>query len=167
MSKTLFGPLSEFQRVMDLMDRSMGQLWMEGIARSDDKASAYTLPIDVWQKGTSLFIRAAVPGVKPEDLNIQFHNGTLTLSGETKRVAELDEDARVWRSEYVHGQFSRSVRLPENVIDENIEATFDNGFVTVAIPLLQQEKTAKKIPVKSIVMGDHPALEQVATSESS
>ncbi len=167
MSKTLFGPLSEFQRVMDLMDRSMGQLWMEGTARNEDRVPVYTLPIDVWQKGASLFIRAAVPGVRPEDLDIQFHNGTLTLSGETKRVAESEEDARVWRSEYVHGQFCRSVRLPENVIDENIEATFDNGFVTIAIPLLQQEKLAKKIQVKSLTKIEQPAIAQNATPETS
>lgn len=155
---TFNSPLSEFQRVMDLMDRTFGQWIGEGGNRTTE-AAHHTLPIDVWQKGAELFVRAAVPGVAPEELEIQFQDGMLTIAGETKRAVQSDNDARVWRREYTHGKFSRTVRLPENVIDEKIEAAFDNGFVTITIPLMVQERKSLKIPVKAIGQHDTKALE--------
>lgn len=162
---TLYGPLSEFQRVMDLMDRTFGQINAENGSRTTEP-TAHTLPIDVWQKGTNLFIRAAVPGIAPEELEIQFQDGALTISGETKNVATSDEDARVWRREYAHGKFSRTVRLPDNVIDENIGATFEHGYVTVTIPLMVHERKSLKIPVKSIVQAEAKALESSSTEQA-
>ncbi len=166
MYQTLLSPLSEIQRVFDMMDRTIGQLGSEGNSQRNGLSVSYTLPIDVWQNGATIFVRAAVPGISPESLELQFQDGVLTLSGETSLPGEHEEGVRIWRREYACGRFSRSVRLPENVIDEKIEAKFENGFVTVSVPLLIQERKAIKIPLQSGNTGGQKALSENNRDES-
>lgn len=166
MFNTLLSPLSDVQRIFDMMDRTIGQLGTEGTSNRFAANTAFTLPIDVWQNGATLFVRAAVPGVSPENLDIQFQDGVLTIGGETILPKEHGESTRVWRREYAYGKFSRSVRLPDNVIDEKIQAKFDNGFMTISIPLLVQERRSLKIPLQVETSTEQKALDASINAEA-
>ena len=145
MYKTLVNPISEMQQMFDLMDRVFVNN-QHVSRRSED--SALTLPVDIWEKDNAFFVRAAVPGIKPEELDITVEDGILTLRGETRNDSAT-EDSRVWRSEYSYGSFVRSLRLPENVSLDTIDASFDNGFVTIVVPKVAEQKKSLKVPVRT------------------
>lgn len=106
------------------------------------------LPVDITERDNVLRVKAAIPGVSPENLDVTIDNRILTIKGQFEKSDE-DENTRVYRREYSYGEFKRSIRLPENIQAEKVEATFKNGFVTISIPLHVEEKPgAIRIPVK-------------------
>jgi len=164
MFRTLLNPMSELQQMIDSMDRAFNSVRSE--VRSTGQSSEMILPVDIWQKDNSVFIRAAVPGVSKEDLDIQVADHILTISGETKHEALQDEKANFWRREYALGRFRRSIRLPDFAIAEKVEATFENGFVTISVPLAIQSPKVVQVPIRSSIEGTTGALEQHAESSS-
>jgi len=104
--------------------------------------------IEIAQRGNTIEIRADVPGLKREDLNVEIRDNALCISGERRSETERQEGS-VYRSERSYGRFSRSVPLPENVNLENIDATFENGVLTVRIeaPGLER-KQARQIEIR-------------------
>lgn len=155
MLRSMLSPKSD-QNVFDLMDR----FFTFDSPRAAE--STYALPVDIWQKDSIIHVRAAVPGVRPEELDVRFEDGTLTLTGETRNEAVTDAKAQVWRREYSYGRFERSIRLPENAVADKIEASFENGFVTVSVPLQEEPRKAFRVPVKGISQSTAPSLEESA-----
>jgi HSP20 family protein len=158
MFKTLLSPMSELQQMIDSMDRAFNTVRSE--PRPTFQNSEMILPVDIWQKDNTVFIRAAVPGVAKEDLDIQVAEHILTISGETKHEALQDDKANFWRREYALGRFRRSIRLPDFAISEKIEASFKNGFVTISVPLAIQSPKVVQVPIRSSIEGTTGALEQ-------
>lgn len=109
------------------------------------------LPLDVYEKDGVLNVRAAMPGVAPENVEISMEDNVLTISGENHSSHE-DKESKIYRRENVYGQFRRSVRLSEEFDAARANAQFKNGMVTVTIP---RSETAKpkvfRIPVTSTV----------------
>src|SRR6476659_705389 len=118
MFKTFLSSASELQQMIDFMDRAVGLTWSESTPRTRD--IVYNLPVDIWEKNDTYYIRAAVPGVKPENVEITIQNDVLTLKGEIRHEWEGDKDAKFWRLEYTYGKFGRSIRLPEHVKTDQI-----------------------------------------------
>ena len=107
------------------------------------------LPIDVTERDGKLFIKAAVPGVDPNELQVTVENNVLSIRGESRQEAS-NEHEKVYRREVSYGSFSRSIRLPERLDLNGIEASFDRGMVTISIPRIPEEKPqALRIQVKS------------------
>lgn len=107
------------------------------------------IPIDVTEQDGKISIRAAVPGISPDELEVTIEKNVLTIKGE-HRHEELSEDGKVFRRENTYGVFQRSVRLAENLNTDAIEATFRHGMVTVTIPRKEEEKPkALRIPVSN------------------
>ncbi len=105
------------------------------------------IPIDVTEQDGKVMIRAAVPGIAPEELEVTVEKNVLTIKGE-HRHDELSEDGKVFRRENIYGVFQRSIRLAENLNTDGIAATFRHGMVTVMIPRKEEEKPkALRIPV--------------------
>lgn len=104
-----------------------------------------TLPIDATEFDDRVEIRAAVPGIEPEQLNITIERGTLTIQGEITPT-ELPEGARVLRRENMAGSFQRSLRLSEKMNSDQISAKFKNGLVTITIPKIEPAP-AIRVPV--------------------
>jgi len=115
------------------------------------RASAETsiLPVDVLEQDGKFVVRAVVPGVTSEGLDIQIENNVLTIKGE--RVQEqTSEDAKVYRRELSYGAFSRSIRLPQNLQLDSVDAEFKNGVVTISIPKVEEPKPqAIKVNVRA------------------
>src|SRR5580698_5296993 len=86
--------------------------------------------VDVYEDKDNLLVKAELPGLKKEDIQISLDNGNLTLSGERKQE-EKQQDADVYRSERWVGRFHRSVSLPCRVDAEKIKATYSEGVLTV------------------------------------
>ncbi len=101
--------------------------------------------VDVFEDKDNLLVKAELPGLKKEDIQISLDNGNLTLSGERKQE-EKHQDADVYRSERWVGRFHRSVSLPCRVDAEKIKATYNDGVLTVTLPKAEDAKP-KQIPI--------------------
>jgi len=96
--------------------------------------------VDIYEEGNNLLVKADVPGFKADDVKVDFTDNVLTLSGESK--AEKDEKkAGYFRKERRYGSFSRSVALPSGLNTDKVEATFEDGVLTVTIPKTEAAKT--------------------------
>jgi HSP20 family protein len=106
------------------------------------------IPLDVYEEGDNLMVKASVPGVKPNELNVQIEGDVLTISGETKQEKERKEKAYHLR-EHRYGRFTRSVTLPCPVMVDKAEAVFEDGMLTLTVPKAAEEARGKKIPIKT------------------
>lgn len=146
---------SEMERMFGAFDRLFNSLW----SPSQNTETANTVALDVWESDGHIFVRASIPGTKPEDVEVSINEGVLTISGETRAEFESNENARVYRREFRYGKFARSIRLPEEIDVDGIQAEFENGFVTIDIPRVEVPRPEpKRIAVKT-KGADQPAIE--------
>jgi HSP20 family protein len=104
------------------------------------------VPVDMYQEKDSLVVKAALPGVKPEEVDITIDDNVLTISGEHKEEQETKEDEYIRRERY-YGAFSRSVAMPIKVKGDKAEATFEEGVLTLTLPKADEVKP-RQIKVK-------------------
>ncbi len=143
MTLTRMNPFSEFDRLSEMLDRVVGAPSQYGAANGGS-----VLPMDIMEKEGSLVIQTAMPGINPDEIDISIEGDVLSIKGEHRQEEELKE-AKIYRREVVRGEMTRSVRLPENLDLEKVEADFNNGMVTITIPRSVEEKPkAIKVPVK-------------------
>jgi HSP20 family protein len=101
--------------------------------------------VDVYEDKDNLLVRAELPGMKKEDIEISLHEGFLTLSGERKGQ-ETQEGAETYRSERWLGRFNRTISLPCSVVPDKIKATYTDGILAVSLPKAEEAKP-KQIPI--------------------
>jgi HSP20 family protein len=150
-------PIAEFENMSRVMDRFLGPYREESFGSAQDVG--YALPVDIYERDGKLVLRAAVPGIAPEDLDVSIENNVLTIRGETRQEWESEPETKVYHREYRYGKFTRSIRLPENLDVDNIDAEFDNGFVTIALPRLEESRTSRKVTVRKADKAGKSALE--------
>jgi HSP20 family protein len=115
------------------------------IARGPQFLAGWLPAVDLYEDKDSLIVRAELPGMKKEDIDIALHNGFLTLSGERKEQKKYEE-GETFRSERFLGRFQRTIGLPSKVDAEKIKATYKDGVLTVVLPKSEEAKP-KQIPV--------------------
>lgn len=154
-----FGELMSLRQAVDrLFDDDAFRPMRWGSGSFDGPA----LPLDVATDQDSLLIEAALPGSKPEDVDITVENGTLTITGKTADERKA-EDGSYLVQEIRRGTFSRSVTLPNGLEPEKAEATFENGVLRLRIPKAEQVKP-QQIRISSVSNGsghrtaDEPAV---------
>ena len=97
------------------------------------------LAIDVYQTKDAIIVKSTIAGVKPEDIDIAINNDLLTIRGTRKMEERINNDDYFYQECY-WGGFSRSIILPMEVKSDQIEATIENGVLTVTLPKAQTEK---------------------------
>jgi len=140
---TLYRPFTSLFRD-EFADREWSSLLFGG---APNRATAnFTPAVDVVEQEKAYLLRAEIPGVSPNEIDLQVENDVLTLRGERKHEKEEERDGyrRVERS---YGSFSRSFVLPQGTNVDAIEARAENGVLTVSIPKAQAA-TARKVEVK-------------------
>lgn len=99
------------------------------------------LAIDIYEEGGDTVAEMNVPGIDPSDINVSVDRNRLTISGEYEDTSENEDRDYTYR-ERRYGQFSRSVRLPQKVDEQNTEAEYDSGVLTVRMPNQDTAETA-------------------------
>lgn len=109
--------------------------------------SKWAPTVDITEDEKALHVKAEVPGIDEKDLNVTLENNVLTISGEKKEERkEEKKDDRYIVSERRFGSFYRSIRLPEGVKADKIEAKFKNGVLNIEIPR-EESAPPKKIKI--------------------
>ncbi len=106
----------------------------------------WNVAVDVAENEDGYVVKASLPGINIDDLDITFEDNVLTLKGEMKLDETIDEEDYVIQ-ERRHGQFMRSIRFPTAVDSNKIEATYENGVLTLQVPKMEEVKP-KHIKVK-------------------
>jgi HSP20 family protein len=115
-------------------------------ARASHLLSGSAPAVDVYEDKDNFVVKAELPGMKKEDIEVTLHDGSLSLSGERKSE-EKWEDAEVYRAERFFGRFQRTVALPGAVDAGKIKAQYRDGILTVTLPKSEEAKP-KQIDVQ-------------------
>lgn len=137
-------PFEELERMRRDMDRLFQDL-TEGIFR-EPRAGVFPL-VNVTEGNDNYYVRAELPGIKAEDLDISVTGNSLSIAGE-RRIRAEDEKANYHRREREAGKFSRVVSLPVQVDPAKVEASCVDGILTVVLPKSEAAKP-KQITVKT------------------
>jgi HSP20 family protein len=141
-----FDPFREVAVLQDRVNRVFGDL----SRRFDDDVTArgaWVPPVDIYENDQhELVLKAELPDLKREDIDIRVENNALTLSGQKKAEEEVNED-RYHRIERTYGHFSRTFSLPNTVDTGKIAAEYKNGVLTVRLPQ-REDARPKQIQVQ-------------------
>jgi HSP20 family protein len=148
MSTVRWDPTKDMMSLRDAMNKFFEENVMKPSGFTLEIGSA-SIPIDMYQNQNEIVVRAAVPGARPEEVDISVSEGILTIKVDVKEEKEAKEKDYLHR-ENRHGTASRSITLPVEVEAEKARAIFDNGMLTLNIPRVQAVKPKRiKIDVKT------------------
>lgn len=137
-------PLREMVTLREAMDR----LFNEAFTMPGVLGSTFALPaIDLYQTRDAVVVKAALPGLKPEDVQISVTGDALTLRGEFKQEEE-QKDTTYHIRERRAGSFERTVLLPVDVQTDKAQADFENGVLTITLPKAESVRP-KTISIKA------------------
>jgi HSP20 family protein len=139
-----FEPMREMVRMSDAMDRLFDNLYGRGWRDGDLFESP---SVDMYQTENDIVVKASLPGMKADDIQISVVGDVLTLRGEVHAEEEINE-----ASYHIHerrsGSFARSLPLPTSVQSDRAKAEFENGVLTLTLPKAE-EMRPKTITVKA------------------
>ncbi len=139
-------PFSDTVTLRHAMDRLFDDSFFRPWRLTDVFGDAAELPIDMYQTDDTVVVKASVPGINPEDVEISITGNTLTINGQTKEENEVKKDDYL-RQERRFGAFSRNILLPNSLQTGKAEASFEDGVLTLAIPKAEEIKP-KQIKIK-------------------
>jgi HSP20 family protein len=141
-------PLRDFISLRDAMDRVFEDRWVSpGSALTWTGAGTQYIPMDMYETPDEIVVRALVPGVPPEAIDIQYQHGVLTLRTQTE-APQLGTEAAWLINEITPGQALRQVNLPRTVDVERATTSFEQGVLTLTLPKTPDAKP-KQIKVAS------------------
>jgi HSP20 family protein len=120
------------------------------LQQQSGRGQSYWAPqMEVFQRGQEMVVRADLPGISPDDVQIDVEDGVLTISGERRNKNE-DQQEGFYRSERSYGAFSRSIALPEGVDENQVNARYEHGVLEVTVPMPQQQRQrGRRVQIQS------------------
>jgi HSP20 family protein len=143
-------PYNETVSLSDVMDRILNRAFVHPF--SDFDLASYwdgtrPMPIDVIEDKDGYTVKASVPGIKPEDLDINIENNVVTIRAERKAEENKDEDTVRWQERY-YGKLERCFTLPVEVDADKVKAELEHGVLKLSLPKAETAKP-KTIQVKA------------------
>lgn len=144
---TRWNPYGDMMNLRDQMDRLFEDTFslLPSTRTRFQTPRIWGLQMDVSETDDAYIVKAAIPGITPDDLEITLTNNVLTIKGEIEADDE-QEGKVVHMRELRYGSFSRSLTLPDQVNADEVEANVENGILTVFVPKSEGSKP-KRIPV--------------------
>lgn len=131
MNRRDYNPAAGMLSLREAMNRLLEDSFVTGVLPGE--GGRFTMPLDVSETRDALVVRASLPGVQPDDIDITVTGDTLTIRGEIKETPSSDE-TRYHQREHRYGMVSRSMALPVEVQSDKVEATFEHGVLTLTMP---------------------------------
>jgi HSP20 family protein len=148
-------PFSFMRRFQEEMDRRTGHFF-GGEGRG---AGAWNPAIEVAERNGQLQVHAELPGLKPEDVKVELTDDALIIEGERKYEHE-DREGGVYRTERHYGKFYREIPLPEGAHAADAKAQFRDGVLEVTLPVPEQKRNRRSIPIDSGASSEQKGSEQ-------
>ena len=139
MELTRWEPFEGMNRMQSRINALFDEVFDRANGHSQNYSGDCTPAVDILESRDSYLIRAELPGMKKEDISLEFKEGTLTLSG-TKKFEEPAEGVTYHRSKRSSGKFSRSFYLPQTIKYDAINATFRDGILEIHVPKTDEAK---------------------------
>jgi len=143
-------PFRDVMALREEVNRLFGRTLGEGAG-----AAVWTPAVDVFDTRDSIVLKAELPGMKPEDIDIELDDNVLTIRGE-RRFSEQVEEGRYYRLERSYGHFSRSLTLPQGVRGDQVHAQFEEGVLEVRVPKAEEVKPRKIAVTAGAVQNGRP-----------
>ena len=148
MARNGYTALRDFMSMRDAMDRMFEDRWVSpGNWLTWSSVGTNFLPLDIYDTADDIVVRAVVPGVTPEGIDIQFQGGVLTLRAKSDEPA-IPEGANWLVHEITPGEYIRQVTLPRAVDADKAQTTFEHGVLTLTLPKTADAKP-KQIKVEA------------------
>jgi HSP20 family protein len=154
-----WNPTRDMMRIREEFDRLFDETMELPAWRRSEPIGR--LAVDIAEDNGAYIVKASVPGIKPDDLDVSITDNILTIKGEVKEEKDISEEKYQLR-ERRYGAFARSITLPTAVQVEGIEATYEDGVLTLNVPKTE-EAQAKRIPIKT---AETKVLENQTTKET-
>jgi HSP20 family protein len=148
---TRWDPFQEMLNLRRTVDRLFDNV---GADNAWAQSTTWGLAVDVVENKDEFIVKASVPGINPDDLDISYVDDTLTIKGEIKSENEIKDNQYHLRERRV-GSFSRSLNLPTRINAEAIDASYQNGVLILRLPKVEEVKP-KRIAIK---VGDQKMIE--------
>ena len=129
-----FDPIRDSLTVRDMMDRLFDEFYSRPLTAFGE-ASAFA--VDMLQTEDAVVVKASLPGVKPEDIQISVTGDVLSIRGEVKEEKQ-EKGASYQLRERSYGSFSRSFSLPAPVVSDQAKAEFEHGVLTLTLPKAEE-----------------------------
>jgi HSP20 family protein len=144
-------------RDLTQMEDTVNRLWrgLGSVPSYREGVEDWNILIDVIQKGDELVVKASIPGIKPDEIDVAVEDNLLILRAERKADSEGEQSGYLIQ-ERPTGSFYRALRLPQTVDTNKIESEYENGVLTIRMPKAE-EKKKKQIQIK--VGGSTKAIE--------
>ena len=140
-SRGAVSPFAQMDRLFDEMfKRPFFSLWSPHM--TGESSERLYVPVDIFEDGESVIVKAEIPGLRKEDLNVQLTPDSITISGE-KTTQNKVQEGNYYRCETSSGSFSRTCQLPVETLSDKARATFKDGILEVRIP--KSEEAAKRV----------------------
>jgi HSP20 family protein len=114
---------------------------------SSDVFNTWAPALDLYEDKDNLVVRAELPGMKKEDIDLSLHENVITVSGERKNEKKY-EGGQTSREERFFGRFTRSMKLPKQVEGTKVKAAYKDGVLTVTLPKVEEAKP-RQIQIKN------------------
>ena len=163
MAMDRWDPFREMMTVRDAMDRWLQQS-ISGTGQLLSNIRPESIPIDVVERDDSFEVRAAVPGVKPEDVEVTVQGERVTIRAEA-RAGEERRDENWLMREHRYGLMQRAITLPSAVSSDNAEARIENGVLALKLPKVQGAQARRiSVAVGGTAASTRPSAPQAAGS---
>jgi HSP20 family protein len=148
-------PFTEIANMRSAFDRMFDETFPRLVqARNGEDIASGSLGIDVYETPEEMVVKAAVPGVDPNDVDISVEEDVLTIRGDSRHESEVKEENYL-RRELRYGSFGRSLRLPPTVDPDNASATFEHGILKLTFPKKPEAKARSiKITPRGVIEGE-------------
>ena len=147
MAMVRWDPFRDLAEVQERVNRALGDFY--GGRGQDDvmRRGAWVPPVDIYEgKDHEMVLKAELPDIRREDIDIRVEDNTLTITGEKKLDENIKQD-QFHRIERMYGSFTRSFTLPATIDTEKVHAGYKNGVLTVRLPMREEAKP-KQIQVQ-------------------
>lgn len=108
----------------------------------EDEDAVFDLPIDVYQDGDNIYLRAFIPGVKPGQIDVNITRDIVEITGERMESEKIDSE-NYHQRELIWGKFSKKVLLPSEIDVDRVKANTSNGMITMKLPKLDKDRSIK------------------------
>ena len=133
-------PFREISSLQDRMNRLFSEVARRSpVAEEEMVQGAWVPPVDIFETGDSIVIRAELPGISKEDIALEVKDNTLSIKGEKKFEKDIKEE-NYHRVERSYGAFQRAFSLPGTVQQEKVKAKFKDGILEVTLPKAEEAK---------------------------